>query len=111
MATWQLNIINDQISSGNISTTAIGTVLRDPTEVPILYGALQAIPGTDPTATVTLTVKFGTITITLPTVTMTGITNIPFAIPNTVDANTSLIASYSTVVTGIDGHYNLFMRV
>lgn len=99
------------IASGNVSSTTLPvTVIANPTELPILFGEFSGLENTDPTATAQLTVNFGGVIFTTPTLTLSSNQYTFFNIP-CMSAATSIPISYSSVVSGINGEYRLDFRI
>lgn len=98
--------IQHNISDGNIAPTLLGVIT--PGGVPEIVGMLATSPGIDTTATVTLTL-ITTIGNFEVTTNLSPSVNVPINIPLLLNAAGAL--QYSTVVTGTDGSYQLFIGV
>lgn len=111
MKDW-LFTLSHEISEGNVSATVPATLLVDPTDTPLLCGTLIVSPESDPTATLVMTVEFGTQQYAMKTqvFTLTSTQFFSFTLPAPQGSITSSI-SYFTVVTGSSGSYTLLLRV
>lgn len=92
--------IEHDIIDGNIGNTAIGSISG---ECPIV-GYLQTSPGADHSATVELTIHTGQVQGIVMTFNIYPANSYPIVLPVFGTVNS---LSYSTVVSGSNGHYSL----
>jgi hypothetical protein len=103
-------IVNHNITDGNITTTNAGTVFVNPENPYILCGYVQAIAGSDHTATVSITFTFDGVLYVIPIITLDSNKNIPFTLP-IVSGDSGLNITYSINVTGTNGQYTIRFMV
>lgn len=98
--------VQHSITDGNIPSTALATIPNG--GIPVVVGLLATSPGTDLTATVDLTIETPIGNFQISESLSPG-RLVPIVLPLVFASSGAL--GYSTVVTGTNGSYQLFLAV